>query len=236
VKQAGLDQEGEDLAPGTSVLDTLWDLRPTADEVEVRNFLGGFLFRGDEVYRKVGTLSGGERTRLGLARLIWSGPNLIFLDEPTNHLDIASRESLEAALRAYDGTLVVVSHDRYFLDAVATQILWIDAGEARSYRGTFSEAREKRAAAARRATKEARARERDQRDRAERERRKRVKARQTMEAEIAALEKHLAELTAAMEDDSAKGDHAALRRASEEYGRTRAKLDALLARWVESGE
>jgi ATP-binding cassette subfamily F protein 3 len=251
VKQAGLDQEAADLPPGTSVLDTLWDLRPTMDEVEVRNFLGGFLFRGDEVYRKVGTLSGGERTRLGLARLIWSGPNLIFLDEPTNHLDIASRESLEAALRAYDGTLVVVSHDRYFLDAVATQILWIDAGEARSYRGTFSEAREKRAADARRAalapaspapapapapTKEARARERGERDRAERDRRKRTKARQTMEAEIAALEKHLAELTAAMEDDSAKGDHAALRQASEEYGRTRVRLDELLARWVETGE
>jgi septal ring factor EnvC (AmiA/AmiB activator) len=84
--------------------------------------------------------------------------------------------------------------------------------------------------------KEARARERDQRDRVDRERRKRVKARQTLEAEIAALEKHLAELTAAMEDDSAKGDHAALRQASEEYGRSRAKLDELLARWVESGE
>ncbi len=261
VKQAGLDQEAADLPPGTSVLDTLWDLRPTTDEVEVRNFLGGFLFRGDEIYRKVGTLSGGERTRLGLARLIWSGPNLIFLDEPTNHLDIASRESLEAALKAYDGTLVVVSHDRYFLDAVATQILWIDAGEARSYRGTFSEAREKRVADARRAalaaaspapaparaparapatapvaTKEARARERGERDRAERDRRKRTKTRQTMEAEIAALEKHLAELTAAMEDDSAKGDHAALRQASEEYGQTRAKLDDLLARWVETGE
>jgi ATP-binding cassette, subfamily F, member 3 len=252
VKQAGLDQEAADLPPGTTVLDTLWDLRPTTDEVEVRNFLGGFLFRGDEVHRKVGTLSGGERTRLGLARLIWSGPNLIFLDEPTNHLDIASRESLEAALKAYDGTLVVVSHDRYFLDAVATQILWIDAGEARLYRGTFSEAREKRAGEARRAaaaavspapaparapaTKEARAHERGERDRAERERRKRTKARQTMEAEIAALEKRLAELTAAMEDDSAKGDHAALRQASEEYGQTRAKLDELLARWVETGE
>jgi len=280
VKQAGLDQEAADLPPQTSVLDTLWDLRPTADEVEVRNFLGGFLFRGDEVYRKVGTLSGGERTRLGLARLIWSGPNLIFLDEPTNHLDIASREALEGALKAYDGTLMVVSHDRYFLDAVATQILWMDAGEARSYRGTFSEAREKRAGDARREaarpaapapvartrvapatpaapapatpagaaspsrdhasasapTKEARARERGERDRAEREQRKRTKARKALEAEIEALEKHLAELTAAMEDDSAKGDHAALRQASEDYGRTRALLDHLLARWVETAE
>ena len=267
VKQAGLDQETADLPLQTSVLDTLWDMRPTTDEVEVRNFLGGFLFRGDEVHRKVGTLSGGERTRLGLARLIWSGPNLIFLDEPTNHLDIASRESLEAALMAYDGTLVAVSHDRYFLDAIASQILWIDAGEARAYRGNFSEARDKRAADARRAvqaaktpervaavpkpspqarpsvpqpapasTKESRARERGERDRAERDGRKRVKARQILEAEIATLEKTLAELTAAMEDDSAKGDVAALRQASEEYGRARAKLDALLAKWVETGE
>ena len=267
VTQGGLDQEAQALLPTSSVLDTLWDLRPTTDEVQVRNFLGGFLFRGDEVHRKVGTLSGGERTRLGLARLIWSGPNLIFLDEPTNHLDIASRESLEAALQAYDGTLVVVSHDRYFLDAVATQILWLDAGEARSYRGTFSEAREKRAAEARReaaaragagaargaaaapaapkapartappgSTKESRARERAERDRAERERRKRRKAKQSLEAEIAVLEKRLAELTAAMEDDSAKGDLAALRVASEDYGRARSQLDELLARWVEIAE
>ena len=254
VKQGGLDQEAADLQPQTSILDTLWDLRPTADELEVRSFLGAFLFRGDDVHRKVGTLSGGERTRLGLARLIWSGPNLIFLDEPTNHLDIASREALESALLAYDGTVVAVSHDRYFLDAVATQILWIDAGEARAYRGNFTEAREKRGASAPAAAdpapavpkpsapardpspKEARARERGERDRAEREKRKRVKARQALEAEIAGLEKQLAELTAAMEDDSAKGDHAALRRASEEYGRVRASLDDLLARWVEAAE
>jgi ATP-binding cassette subfamily F protein 3 len=265
VKQSRLDQETADLSPQTTIIDTLWDLRPTTDELEVRSFLGAFLFRGDEIFRKVGTLSGGERTRLGLARLIWSGPNLIFLDEPTNHLDIASRESLEAALQAYDGTLVVVSHDRYFLDAIATQILWVDAGEAQSYRGTFSEARDKRASNARKAaaaakvvapaaapakakapaiaapaaaplSKEARARERNERDRAERDQRKRTKARKTMESEIAALEKHLAELTAAMEDDSAKGDHAAVRQASEDYGRTRAQLDELLARWVETGE
>ena len=246
VSQGTLDQEAAGLEDSLSVLDTLWNLRPTSDEVEVRSFLGGFLFRGDEVFRAVRTLSGGERTRLGLAKLIWSGPNLIFLDEPTNHLDIASREALESALRAYDGTLVVVSHDRYFLDAVATQILWVDAGDARGYRGSFSDAREKRAAEARAsdggavvsqaarvapdATKETRARERAERDRAEREQRKRDKARKALESEIAAHERRLSELTAAMEDDSAKGDVAALRGASEEYGRTRAKLDELLAR------
>ncbi|MBI4364387.1 MAG: ABC-F family ATP-binding cassette domain-containing protein [Candidatus Latescibacteria bacterium] len=275
VKQAALDQEAADLPSGTGVLDSLWDLRPTTDEVEVRSFLGGFLFRGDEVYRKIGTLSGGERTRLGLARIIWSGPNLIFLDEPTNHLDIASREALEEALRAYDGTLIVVSHDRYFLDAIATQILWVDQGDARIYRGRYSDAREKRSAQAAAATaaaaraavgvpgavaspgvaaspaavaasppgaaptesaKEARARQRAARDAVEREQRKQVRARKQLEAEIAAHERRLAELTAAMEDDSAKGDIAALRKASEEYGRARAELDRLLARWVEIAE
>lgn len=248
VSQGALDQEAAGLSAEVSVLDTLWDLRPTVDEVEVRNYLGGFLFRGDEVFRRVGTLSGGERTRLGLARLIWSGPNLIFLDEPTNHLDIASRESLEAALQAYDGTLIVVSHDRYFLDAVASQILWIDGGEARLYPGSFSDAREKRLhppvpaarapehAPAASGVKEARSRERAERDRLEREGRKRERARQALESEIAVLERKLAELAAAMEDDSAKGDMASLRAASEEYGSARTRLDELLARWVETGE
>jgi len=277
VRQATLDQETAGLTSGASVLDSLWDLRPSTPELDVRSYLGGFLFRGEEVFRTVQTLSGGERTRLGLARLIWSGPNLIFLDEPTNHLDIASREALEGALQAYDGTLLAISHDRYFLDAIATQILWVDDGEAHLYRGTYSEAREKRsrdlkqaaeraaapvaapvpaarrgsvpaagrgsapapaapAAAADLSTKEARARDRAERDRIEREQRKRDRARKKLEEEIAAMERKLAELTAAMEDDSAKGDVAALRRESEEYGRVRAALDALLARWVETGE
>jgi ATP-binding cassette subfamily F protein 3 len=285
VRQATLDQETAGLTSGASVLDSLWDLRPSTPELDVRSYLGGFLFRGEEVFRTVQTLSGGERTRLGLARLIWSGPNLIFLDEPTNHLDIASREALEGALQAYDGTLLAISHDRYFLDAIATQILWVDDGEAHLYRGTYSEAREKRSRdlkqaaeraaapvaapvpAARRgsapaagrgsapaagrgsapapaapgpaadlSTKEARARDRAERDRIEREQRKRDRARKKLEEEIAAMERKLAELTAAMEDDSAKGDVAALRRESEEYGRVRAALDALLARWVETGE
>jgi ATP-binding cassette subfamily F protein 3 len=144
VRLSTLDQEGRDLPDEARVIDVVWDLRPTVDEVDVRTYLGSFLFQGEEVFRRVGTLSGGERTRLGLARIIWEAPNLIFLDEPTNHLDIASCEALEEALRAYEGTLVVVSHDRYFLDAVVTRILWLAEGEARIDSGGYSEARERR--------------------------------------------------------------------------------------------
>jgi ATP-binding cassette subfamily F protein 3 len=270
VRLSALDQEGRDLADRARVIDVIWDLRPSVDELEVRTYLGAFLFRGEEVFRTVGTLSGGERTRLGLARLIWESPNLILLDEPTNHLDIASREALEEALRAYDGTLLVVSHDRYFLDAVVTRILWLDAGEARAYPGDYSEAREKRerelartqekdagtvpatsrAAAAPASTphgagvtagtpaesaaaeaKAARARERERRDQVERERRKRGRAREALEKRIAGLEARLTELTAAMEDDGARGDVEAVRRAGEEYAAARRDLDALYAEW-----
>ncbi len=268
VRLSALDQEGSDLPDGARVIDVIWDLRPSVDELEVRSYLGAFLFRGEEVFRTVSTLSGGERTRLGLARLIWESPNLILLDEPTNHLDIASREALEEALRAYDGTLLVVSHDRYFLDGVVTRVLWLEAGEARHYAGGYSEAREKRdrelasaadvadgaiSAAAAAGTvpspgdrvagdrtapdraaaevKAARARERDERDRMERARRKRGRARETLEKQIAALEARLMELTAKMEDDGARGDVGAVRRASEEYAATRRDLDTLYAEW-----
>src|SRR6185369_11017917 len=93
---------------------------------ELRSFLAKFLFSGDDVYKHVRDLSGGEKGRLVLAKLIYSGVNVLVLDEPTNHLDIPSRESLESALEAYEGTIVTISHDRFFLDRVATQMLALD--------------------------------------------------------------------------------------------------------------
>jgi ATP-binding cassette subfamily F protein 3 len=107
---------------------------------ELRGFLGKFHFSGDDVYKKVGDLSGGEKGRLALAKLIYSRVNVLVLDEPTNHLDIASREALEEALDAYEGTIVTISHDRYFLDRVATQILALDGeGGAEHFDGDYTE-------------------------------------------------------------------------------------------------
>ena len=110
---------------------------------DARDLLGRFLFSGDEVEKPVKVLSGGERNRLMLAKLVMSKANLIILDEPTNHLDVASREALESAIRDFPGTLLFASHDRYFIDALATH-LWIWQGEAiRVFKGSYSEYRAK---------------------------------------------------------------------------------------------
>ena len=118
------------------MLDELWDAYPRLTETEIRNALGQFRFVGEDVYKTVSVLSGGERARLTLCKLILSRMNLLILDEPTNHLDIDSREALEGALSAFDGTVIAVSHDRYFIEKLATRILEIAPGHGIS--GTVS--------------------------------------------------------------------------------------------------
>ena len=109
-------QTRQDLNPNLSVLEEIWSLTPSVPEEEIRNFLGAFLFSGDDVERETGSLSGGEQSRVALAKLMRLPLNLLVLDEPTNHLDIASRHVLENALEAFSGTVIAVSHDRYFLN------------------------------------------------------------------------------------------------------------------------
>ncbi len=111
----------------------------TATDGELRGFLGRFLFSGDDVFKYVSVLSGGEKGRLALAKLIYSRVNVLVLDEPTNHLDIASCEALEEALNAYDGTIITVSHDRYFLDRIATQILFFGEDKVEHFDGGYTE-------------------------------------------------------------------------------------------------
>ena len=117
------DQENQNLSPEKTVLDELWDAYPQMTELEVRNTLALFRFVGDDVFLRVKELSGGERARLTLSKLILLQTNFLVLDEPTNHLDIDSREALEEALEEYDGTVLVVSHDRYFIEKLATRII-----------------------------------------------------------------------------------------------------------------
>ncbi len=117
------DQENQNLDPNQTVLDELWNRYPTKTETEIRSILGLFQFRGDTVFRTVSVLSGGERARLTLAKLMLSKMNFLLLDEPTNHLDMDSREALESALLAFDGTILMVSHDRYLIEKTATRIL-----------------------------------------------------------------------------------------------------------------
>lgn len=127
------DQENQNLTPSNTVIDELWNAYPTLTELKIRNTLALFRFFGDDVFKSVSMLSGGERARLTLAKLILSEMNLLILDEPTNHLDIDSREALETALSAFDGTVITVSHDRYFLSKLATRIIDMTADPSSPY-------------------------------------------------------------------------------------------------------
>ena len=123
VKVGYYDQENQNLTNSNTVLDELWNAYPALTELKVRSTLASFRFVGEDVFKSVAVLSGGERARLTLAKLLLSDMNLLILDEPTNHLDIASREALEEALAEFDGTIITVSHDRYFIDKLATRII-----------------------------------------------------------------------------------------------------------------
>ena len=132
-------QNLEELEPRNDVINELRRVAPLADSGELRSFLARFLFFGEDVFKLVGDLSGGEKGRLALAKLIYSRKNVLILDEPTNHLDIPAREALEAALGEYDGTILTVSHDRFFLDKVATQILAFEDEGVQVFSGNYTE-------------------------------------------------------------------------------------------------
>lgn len=133
-------QNLEDLEPRNEVIQELRRVAPLAENGALRSFLARFLFSGEDVFKSVKDLSGGEKGRLALAKLIYSNKNVLVLDEPTNHLDIPSREALEDALDAYQGTIIAVSHDRFFLDKISTQIFSFEKnGKIEVYDGNYSE-------------------------------------------------------------------------------------------------
>jgi len=146
VDVAYFDQELSDLNENTAVLDHIWEIDPAADVGKMRSFLARFGFVGEDAFKMVSALSGGEKTKLCLARLLYHPANLVILDEPTNHLDMYAREALESALIEYDGSCLIVSHDRFFLQRVADHIIYLDRGRARAFTGRYSEFVEKMAA------------------------------------------------------------------------------------------
>ncbi len=138
------DQIQEGLSPEKRIIDEIWDEFPKLTETEVRNALAAFLFRGEEVERTINKLSGGERARVELTKLALRKVNFLILDEPTNHLDIASREALEEALSGFSGTILAVSHDRYFINRLATRIVHMNQDGSQSYEGDYDYYIEKR--------------------------------------------------------------------------------------------
>ncbi|MDW8214805.1 MAG: ABC-F family ATP-binding cassette domain-containing protein [Roseiflexaceae bacterium] len=222
VRIAYYAQAHEGLRMDQTILDEIRRIRPDMKEAEARTLLGRFLFSGDDVYKRIADLSGGERGRVALAQLMLIGGNFLVLDEPTNHLDIDAREALETVLNEYDGTVLFVSHDRYFIDAVADTIWMVRDGVIEVFDGTYSEYVAARDAAPgasapsngshrRETTQETRATSpaRDQRtlnrdqEREERRRQRRLAA---LEEEIAGLEAKLRNLEEALNAASAAGD------------------------------
>jgi len=246
-------QDMEQIPEATSLFDIVSDLRPTWDRGQVQGHLGRFGFSGDEVRRSTATLSGGERARVALAILMLSRANFILLDEPTNHLDVESVEALEDALDGFEGTVLLVSHDRALLRALTTRMWILEDGRIADYPGSFSEweearrrrqeqARLEEAAAVeerrekeRRAARRERARDREGRKRVHALRRRVEKA----EREVHRLEEEVEEARAALADPSLYGDAEGVQRAVALKARMatleRALSDALDA-WTEAGE
>jgi ATP-binding cassette, subfamily F, member 3 len=217
--------EATRLDPALTVYETLQAGSPTGMVPMIRNILGGFLFSGDDVYKKVSVLSGGERTRLAVARMLLKPSNTLLMDEPTNHLDLDSKDVLLDALEDYGGTLIIVSHDRYFVEKLATKIIEIGHGQALVYPGTYKEflwhkeqasapkvqppgapppkppARSPKPEAGSRASASpANEVSREERKRLEVERRKQQRAVESLRARIADLESRIAEREAAVKE------------------------------------
>jgi ATP-binding cassette subfamily F protein 3 len=231
-------QEAEDLDNKGMVLDEILRF-PGMQMQDARNHLGRFLFSGDDVLKQVGDLSGGERSRLALAKLVLAEANLLLLDEPTNHLDIPSRESLERALESYAGTLLFASHDRRLIASIATRLWVINRGRLTVFEGTYDEYVEQqaaKAAIAATAPRPAITITPHQPKRSTYAARRQAEALQQLEADIARREAELAALGEQINDASARGDMRELERLGETFRATQAALDELMARWLEASE
>ncbi len=232
------DQIQADLDPRQTAIDQLWDAYPTLTQTQLRNALASFLFRGDEVFKPVSQLSGGEKARLLLLKLMLAHDNVLLLDEPTNHLDIASREALEAALEGYDGTLLVVSHDRYFINRMASRILHLEQRGCVSYDGNYDAYLEKRLAETAPAVKAEKApKENEYQKRKERESQKRKAATRVRKAEeaVAACEAEIATLEEQLQQPEIAAEYDRLLQVSAQLEEANARLDGLLAEWEAAG-
>lgn len=223
----------------------LEDLReaasPSTPDGELRGFLGRFLFSGDDVFKPVSALSGGEKGRLALAKLIYSRVNVLLLDEPTNHLDIASCEALEDALNEFDGTIVTVSHDRYFLDRIATQILsfgskgveFFDGGYTEFYEEHHRAIAEQQAAAAQAQRAKAAAVRKPEPPKQKKTNKTRQKGPTPadIESEIQTIEATMNELSARLSTEEVARDKKLLFELSEKYQALEEKHGQLFARW-----
>lgn len=234
VKIGYYDQAQSDLPFNKTVMEIMNDSLPQLDNGPIRNALAAFLFKGDDVFKKISELSGGERARVALARLMLGNYNLLLMDEPTNHLDIESKEVLEKALKEYDGTLFAVSHDRYFINKLANKIYMLTEDGAELFPGDYSYYLEKvneRKFEQPKKTEEKKPNEYKQK-KMQTSAINRLNGRRTrIEAEIAKGEEELEKLSASMNDPDTAADFEKLTSISEEIQEMQAHIDECYEEW-----
>jgi len=248
VKLGYYDQEHNVLNPSNTVLEEVWSAYPHMDEVRIRTVLGNFLFTGEDVLKRVSSLSGGEKARVSLSKLMLAQANLLILDEPTNHLDLFSKEVLEAALIDYEGTVLFISHDRYFLNKMAERIVELTPQGANYFLGNYDDMLEKKleleearqeAALALQASKKNQQQEatttqaqsyevEKQQKRAERSKQRKLEA---LEAEIAELEESVAAWEVKLTDPEIFNDYIRIQEIQDEITSLKQQLDACYEQW-----
>ncbi|MBL4953460.1 ABC-F family ATP-binding cassette domain-containing protein [Neobacillus sp. YIM B02564] len=243
------DQEQANLTSNKRVLNELWDEYPLKPEKEIRTVLGNFLFSGDDVLKNVSSLSGGEKARLALAKLMMEKANLLILDEPTNHLDLDSKEVLENALIDYPGTLLFVSHDRYFINRIATKVIELSHEGSTEFLGDYDyyvekkleqeelaaielASLEKKAAAADRSEKVSYQQDKESK-KLERQRKRKL---EEIEQRIEELEAQIQEYEQLLCDPEIFQDHQKVMEITQSNKKTKAQLDQLMDEWAELAE
>lgn len=236
------DQEQTELSSHKTVLNELWDDYPTTPEQEIRTILGRFLFSGDDVLKPVYSLSGGEKARLALAKLMMQQANLLILDEPTNHLDLDSKEVLEAALQDFPGTIIFVSHDRYFINKITDQVLEMNQDGITVYLGDYDYYVAKKQEQAEReklaqATIETFHEEQDRKKlfelekQLQREKRRKEREISKIEEDITVLEEQLEEVELSLTQPEVYQDHEKAFELSQQADELRQRIEALMEQW-----
>ncbi len=242
VKTAYFDQKNEQLDPRRTVIDEVHSRYPRMTDLEIRTLLGGVLLTGENVYNPVRVLSGGEKTKLSFALMMLRRGNVLILDEPTNHLDSMTCEVLESALVEFDGTMIIVSHDRYLLNKIATRILEVSKDGVKSYQGNFDsymaaknlerqEAESERLAAASQARKEPKKQYRTREQRSSDAKRKQEL--KELEDSIESLENEISEIEKTIADPAVAADYVKMGELCSRLEEAKAELEQAMEKWVQ---
>ncbi|MBQ8539070.1 MAG: ABC-F family ATP-binding cassette domain-containing protein [Ruminococcus sp.] len=243
VDMSYFDQMQNDLDLAKTALDEVYDAYPSMDLTQVRTVLGSFMFKGDDVFKQLSRMSGGERARVSLLKLMLKQGNLLLLDEPTNHLDTSSREALEKTLLNYGGTMLIISHDRYFINKLATRVLYMNDDGFTEYLGNYDDYLERtqntgiqEVVSTEKAESKPKLNDYQLQKQQKAEERKRKTKLSKCENRIAELEEEIEKLNAMMNDESVMSDYEKLAEITAQLERNQIELDALFEEWATLSE